>query len=463
LSRITVIGAGYVGLVTSACLAHLGHDVCCLDIDEGRIRQLSRGHVPLHEHGLRALVAEGARARRLRFCSSYADAIPGAQFIFIAVNTPAASEGQADLMPVRSCAAALAPLIDPGTILVNKSTVPIGTAELLSALIARHTRVPFSVVSNPEFLREGSAVSDFLHPDRLVVGAVDPAVAQQVVDLYGDCDRPVIVTDVRTAEMIKYASNAFLATRISFVNEISAICEHLGADVRTVARGMGYDHRIGPHFLNAGIGWGGSCFPKDVQALIHMAAANGTHPQLLRAVVDINHHQRLAVVQKLKSSLGLLEDRIITLFGLSFKPDTDDLRNAPAIEIAQLLHHEGCHVRAFDPVVPSNAAGLAQLELFDDPYAAADGADAIVLVTEWSQFAELDLARLRSSLRTPVLVDGRNMYVPEEMLSLGFDYHGMGLGSLRAFPPSNSGLPHKQDMDPGRPERQPVIAARARL
>jgi len=434
MSRICVIGAGYVGLVSGACFAALDHDVVCLDISETKVRSLQHGVVPFHEPGLTELVQRGARAGCLRFTSSYADAIAGAEFVFIAVDTPAGAEGQADLMAVRSAVRELATFMDPGTVVVNKSTVPIGTGDLVAHLIERCTDVPFSVVSNPEFLREGSAIHDFNHPDRIVLGSTDGDAARRVAALYGEPGCPVLITNIRTAEMIKYASNAFLATRISFINEIAAICERLGADIKNVALGMGYDHRIGTHFLDAGIGWGGSCFPKDVRALIHMAAASGSHPQLLRAVVDINRDQRLGVVQKLHAALGTLEGSAITLLGLSFKPNTDDLRNAPAIELIDFLRHEGCEIRAYDPVAGEHARRtLADVVLFDDPYSAATAADAVVLVTEWDEFRQLDVRRLRAVMRQPVFVDGRNVYEPDEMERLGFAYSGIGRGHFRSL------------------------------
>ncbi len=429
MSEICVIGAGYVGLVTGACLAELGHQVSCLDIDADKIAALRAGRVPFYEPGLAELVAAMQAAGRIRFTTSYTEAVPGAEFVFIAVNTPAGAEGQADLMAVRSAVRALAPLLRPGAVIVNKSTVPIGTGDLVAWLVARHTRVPFSVVSHPEFLREGSALADFRHPDRMVFGSPDRAAAERVAALYGQLSCPVIITDIRTAEMIKYASNAFLATRISFINEIAAICERLGADVTEVARGMGYDRRIGHHFLQAGIGWGGSCFPKDVRALIHMAAASGSHPQLLRAVVEINHDQRLRVVQKLQVLLGSLEERVVALWGLAFKPNTDDLRNAPALELAELLRHAGCLLRAYDPVAMERARALLPgVTLCGDAYEAASGADAVVLVTEWDEFRRLDLARVRALMRTPVLVDGRNALDPAAVRACGIVYAGVGRG-----------------------------------
>lgn len=430
MNRVMVIGAGYVGLVTGACLAELGHDVTCLDIDEAKVAALRAGKVPFHEPGLPELLARTQTSGRIHFTTDYRRAA-AAEFIFIAVNTPSGAEGQADLMALRSAIRALAPVMAPGAIIINKSTVPIGTGDLVATLVARHTSVPFSVVSNPEFLREGSAVADFRRPDRIVLGSTDEAAAARVAGLYGATECPVVITDIRTAEMIKYASNAYLATRISFINEIAAMCERLGADVTDVARGMGHDHRIGHHFLDAGIGWGGSCFPKDVRALIHMAAASGSHPQLLRAVVEINHDQRLAVVQKLHALLGTLEDATITLLGLSFKPNTDDLRNAPSVELVDILRHEGCQIRAYDPVAMERArAVMPSVELCADPYQAARGADAVVLVTDWDELKALDPVRLRGVMRTPVFVDGRNAYNPAAMRRAGFLYAGIGRGHL---------------------------------
>lgn len=431
MSRMCVIGAGYVGLVSALHFAERGHAVVCLDINQAKLASLRDGVVPFHEPYLAQLLREQQQLGNITFSADYAASVPGAEFVFIAVDTPSGAEGQADLMAVRAAARGVARVMSPGVIIVNKSTVPIGTGDLVGSIIERETDVPFSVVSNPEFLREGSALADVRRPDRVILGSEDVAAAERVASLYAGMGCPVMITNTRTAEMIKYASNAFLATRISFINEIGTICERLGADVMDVALGMGHDHRIGHHFLAAGIGWGGSCFPKDVRALIHMAGARGAHPQLLRAVVDINRDQRLAVVQKLETLLGGLDDRTITLLGLSFKPDTDDLRNAPSVELVELLHHEGCHIRAYDPVALQRARSvLPCVELCDGPYSAASGADAVVLVTEWEEFRHLDLIRLHSVMHTPVVVDGRNLFDPEHMRRHGFVYAGMGRGHV---------------------------------
>jgi UDPglucose 6-dehydrogenase len=314
---------------------------------------------------------------------------------------------------------------------VNKSTVPIGTGDWVADIVRRHQLDPieFSVVSNPEFLREGAAINDFMYPDRIVLGSLDAEAAAQVAQLYLSLRAPIMLTDLRTAEMIKYASNAFLATRISFINEIASMCEALGADVKEVAVGMGYDKRIGPDFLDAGIGFGGSCFPKDVEALAHMAAVHGCHPQLLRAVMDINRDQRRQAIHKLRELLGTLDEKVVGVLGLAFKPNTDDMRQAPSVEIIHLLKSEGAHVRAYDPVAMDNAQHyLHDVALCQDAYEVAEGADALVIVTEWNEFKHLSLPRLKDAMRQPIVVDGRNLYDPEQCKSLGFVYRGMGRG-----------------------------------
>ncbi len=378
-------------------------------------------------------------AGRLRFTTSYPEAVTNADYCFIAVNTPSGSEGEADLGQVRAAAATLAPHLRDGAIIVNKSTVPIGTADRVDHIVERHLPAEkkglrFGVVSNPEFLREGSAVADFMQSDRVVLGATRHEDAVQVAELYRPLKCPVLITDPRTAEMIKYASNAFLATKISFINEVASICERLGADVRVVAEGMGRDARIGRAFLDAGLGWGGSCFPKDVKALAHMAAVSGCHPQLLRSVIEINKHQRLKVIQRLRDTLGTLEGQTVAILGLAFKPNTDDLREAPSLEIAHLLLAEGASVRAYDPVAMPNAARLLPEAYYAaDAYDAVQGADAAVVVTDWNEFKQLDLSRLRLGMRRPVLVDGRNVYEPSVARGAGFLYYAIGRGSLEAI------------------------------
>jgi UDPglucose 6-dehydrogenase len=433
MRKICVIGVGYVGLVTGTCFADLGHQVTCIDVDSTKIEKLRAGGMPIYEPGLEEMVRRNAQAGRLGFTTLYQDALAGAEFAFIAVGTPQGSGGEADLKYVRTAARGIAETMDHPVIIVNKSTVPIGTGDWVSDIVARHQAQPveFSVVSNPEFLREGSAINDFMHPDRIVLGSLDPEAAAQVAQLYLSLRAPIMITDLRTAEMIKYASNAFLATRISFINEISSVCEALGADVKEVAVGMGYDKRIGPDFLDAGIGYGGSCFPKDVQALAHMAAVHGCHPQLLRAVMDINRDQRRQVIHKLRALLGTLDEKAIGVLGLAFKPNTDDMREAPSVELIHLLQSEGARIRAYDPVAMVNADRyLHDVTLCQDAYEVARGADALVVVTDWNEFKHLSLARLKEGMRQPIIVDGRNLYDPDQMKALGFIYRGMGRGYL---------------------------------
>jgi UDPglucose 6-dehydrogenase len=429
--NICVIGVGYVGLVTGTCFADLGHQVTCVDVDETKIEKLRAGVMPIYEPGLEEMVRRNAQAGRLAFTTSYKEGLAEAEFAFIAVGTPQGSGGEADLQYVRTSARSIAQAMSRTLIVVNKSTVPIGTGDWVADIIRRHQEkaIDFAVVSNPEFLREGSAINDFMYPDRVVLGSLEPDAAAQVAQLYLSLRAPIVITDLRTAEMIKYASNAFLATRISFINEIANICEALGADVKEVAAGMGYDKRIGPHFLDAGIGFGGSCFPKDVEALAHMAAVHGCHPQLLRAVMDINRDQRRQVIHKLRELLGTLDEKEVGVLGLAFKPNTDDMREASSVDIIHLLQSEGARVRAYDPVSMVNADHyLRDVTLCQDAYEVAEGADALVVVTEWNEFKHLSLPKLKEIMRHPVIVDGRNIYEANRMTALGFVYRGMGRG-----------------------------------
>lgn len=432
MKHIAVIGTGYVGLVTGTCFADLGNKVVGLDIDATKIEKLNQGEIPIFEPGLEEMIRRNMEAGRLSFTTSYEEALKDAEFVFVAVGTPEGVDGEADLRYVRMAAETIAKTMDHPLIVVNKSTVPVGTGDFVADIIRKYQKspLPFAVVSNPEFLREGSAVNDFLNPDRIVLGSTDREAAEQVAHLYLPLRAPIMITDLRTAEMIKYASNAFLATRISFINEIAAICEQLGADVKEVARGMGYDKRIGPYFLDAGVGYGGSCFPKDVKALEHMALVHGAHPQLLRAVMEINRDQRRRVILKLRTLLGgTLRDKIVGLLGLSFKPNTDDMREAPSVELYHMLINEGAIVRGYDPVATENARKLLpEMELAPNPYKLAEGADALVVVTEWNEFKNLDLQRILQTMRGNVLIDGRNIYEPERMRELGFEYRGMGRG-----------------------------------
>lgn len=433
METLCVVGAGYVGLATGACFADLGNRVFCIDTDEEKIKKIDLGIMPIYEPGLKEIVERNTKAGRLIFTSSYSEALAEARFIFIAVGTPSGVDGEADLQYVRSVAEAIADEAHHPLIVINKSTVPVGTGDWVAEVISkRRSEEPlqFSVVSNPEFLREGSAINDFMNPDRIVLGSLDRQAANDVAQLYLSLRCPIIITDLRTAEMIKYASNAFLATRISFINEIANICEELGADVREVARGMGADKRIGNAFLDAGLGWGGSCFPKDVKALAHMAVLHGTQPQLLQAVMDINRNQRRRVVMRLRRELGGLNDKVIGVLGLSFKPNTDDIREAPAIEVIHLLRNEGARIRAYDPQAMELAAEqIPYITRCKDSYEVAQGADAIILATEWNEFKHLDFEKIYSLMNRPVIFDGRNLWDAEMLRKIGFKYYGIGRGN----------------------------------
>ena len=434
MSQICVIGTGYVGLVTGVCFADLGNTVYCLDIDETRVNKLREGVMPIYEPGLEEIVERNVKANRLFFTNDYIQSLKNAEYAFIAVGTPSGVDGEADLQYVRDVAERIAEVTEHPITVVNKSTVPVGTGDWVADIISKKQNGKlknFWVVSNPEFLREGSAISDFMNPDRIVLGSVERDAAEKVAQLYQALGAPILITDLRTAEMIKYASNAFLATRISFINEIASICEELGADVRQVAQGMGLDKRIGPSFLEAGLGWGGSCFPKDVKALAHMAQLHGTHPQLLQAVMDINRNQRRRIILRLRKELGgNLRDKTIGVLGLSFKENTDDIRESPAIEIIHLLQNEGAHVRAYDPQATENAAReLKHVVMCEDAYQTAEDADALVLATKWNEFKQLDFKRIKLIMRQPVIADGRNQWEGETLRALGFTYFGIGQGN----------------------------------
>ncbi len=432
MRNIAVIGVGYVGLVTGACFADLGNRVVALDINEERIENLKKGILPIYEPGLGEVVERNVAAGRLSFTTSYKEALKGTEFVFICVGTPQGVDGEADLQYVRQAAQAIAENMEHRLIIINKSTVPVGTGDWVADIV-RETQpkpIPFSVVSCPEFLREGSALQDFMNPDRTVLGSLERDAADEVARLHLPLRAPIVITDLRTAEMIKYASNAFLATKISFINEIANICEALGADVKEVAVGMGLDKRIGRFFLDAGVGYGGSCFPKDVSALKHMATVQGKHPQLLQAVMDINAFQRRLVIHKLRDLLGDdLSGKVIGLLGLAFKPNTDDMREAPSITIAKLLDEAGATVKGYDPVAMKVAEQVIPgISLCKDPYEVAQGCDALVIITDWNEFKSLDMERIKQLMRQPLLIDGRNIYDPQTMKEMGFVYRGFGRG-----------------------------------
>jgi UDPglucose 6-dehydrogenase len=438
LATICIVGgSGYVGLSYAVALAELGHEVVGLDVATEQVAALSRGESPLHEPGLSELLERNLAAGRLRFTTDYAAAVPGAEFVFLCVGTPALADGEADMRQVRAAAAALGAHLVPGAraIVVNKSTMPIGSADLVAQIVAEHAPpgAEFQVVTNPEFLREGNAIADIFHPDRIVLGAEDRAAADAVAALYAPLGAPVLITDRRSAEMVKYAANAFLATKISFINEVAGVCERLGADVTTVAEGMGLDPRIGPRFLEAGLGFGGSCFPKDVAALAHMADAAGLHPGLLRAVLEINADARRRFVARADRLLGGLDGRTVAVWGLAFKQDTDDLRASPALDVVAGLRERGAAVRAHDPVAMPKAAPLLPGVAFcPDPYAAATDADAVLLVTPWREYTGVDLERVAGAMRGDLLLDGRNLLDPAAAAAAGLRYAGIGRGAPHA-------------------------------
>jgi UDPglucose 6-dehydrogenase len=433
IMRIAMIGSGYVGLVSGVCLSHIGHHVICVDNDERRIAALRRCEIPIHEPGLQQLVATNLAAGRLSFSTDLRAAVASADAVFIAVGTPARrGDGHADLSYVYAAAREIACAVEGFTIVVTKSTVPVGTGDAIERIIrSERPDANVVVVSNPEFLREGAAINDFLHPDRIVIGMDDPegrAAMQSVYRPLQGAGAPILMVSRRTAELTKYAANAFLATKISFINEIADLCERVGADVDEVAKGIGLDKRIGSHFLNAGPGYGGSCFPKDTVALLRTAHDHGISLRVVESVVSVNEARKPAMARRIADSIGGdVDGKTIAVLGLTFKPDTDDMREAPAIAIIDSLQRGGATIRAYDPVGAARARDFLTGVLFaDDPYHCAKGADALVVVTDWDCFRELDFARIAQSLTNPVVVDLRNMYVPEAMERLGIRYVSIG-------------------------------------
>ncbi|MGH7310113.1 MAG: UDP-glucose dehydrogenase family protein, partial [Candidatus Rokuibacteriota bacterium] len=424
------VGTGYVGLVTGAVFADLGNEVLCVDNQPDKIAALQAGRMPIYEPGLEEMVARNVADGRLRFTTDLPAAVKRSQIVLITVATPARSNGQTDLTAVEEVARSIGQAMERHTVIVNKSTVPVGTGELVRDVITRHQAkpVPFDVVSNPEFLREGSAIEDTLRPDRIVIGAANQQVAMPLLELYAPLERPMIVTDVPSAEMIKYASNAFLAAKISFANAIANLCEQAGADVGQVTKGVGLDARIGPAFLQAGLGYGGSCFPKDTDSLIHTAGALGYDFRMLKAVVEVNRERVAHFVATIQKALAPLDDKSIAVLGLAFKPNTDDLRDAKSIDVITRLLALGARVRAYDPVAVANARNVLPdaVTYSDSPYEAAAGADGLVLVTEWNEFKFLNLERVRGLMRRAVVFDGRNLWEPERMRRLGFEYYSVG-------------------------------------
>ncbi len=443
---VAVIGVGYVGLPTAATLAHLGHRVTCGDADPAKVAMLQRGEVPIVEEHLEELVREGQAAGNLRFVQGATAAIKGAEFVFLCVPTPQGDDGSADLSYVEAVAAEIGPHLAPGTIIVNKSTVPVGSTLVVERVLGR---TDVQVVSNPEFLREGTAVPDSLHPERIVVGADDQAAAARVGELFAGTQAPLLITDAATAETIKYASNAFLATKLSFVNAVASLCEAVGADVRDVILGLGYDKRIGFEFMKPGPGWGGSCLPKDTRALVHIAEQAGYDFSFLKGAIATNDEQFERVVSKVRTAVapalpagtadGDFTGAVVAVWGLTFKAGTDDLRNSPAVEVSLRLAGSGAEVRAYDPTVkvPEGAGSVAvpgfdvpegpgSLLAYPDAYTACQGASVVVVLTEWDEFRWLDFAKVRDALAVPVFVDARNLLDPAQVRRLGFSYVGIG-------------------------------------
>ena len=429
--KIAVIGTGYVGLVTGTCLAETGHRVTCVDHDARKIATLRAGGLPIYEPGLEELVKRNVRDGRLDFTTSTAEAVKDVDVAFIAVGTPPGETGEADLSYVLAAAEQIGRSIGRYTVIVNKSTVPVGSADRVSEVVARVAQAPFDVVSNPEFLKEGAAIDDFMRPDRIVVGVASERARAVMTELYSPfvrTEQPILFMDRRSSELTKYAANAMLATRISFMNDIANLCERVGADVDHVRRGMGSDKRIGYPFLFPGAGFGGSCFPKDVRALMTMARGVGLDFDLLRSVERVNERQKRALLEKALKHFGSLQGLTFAVWGLAFKPKTDDMREAPAITIIEGLLGNGARVRAHDPVAAEVAASIfgGRIDLAPDPYSAADGADALILVTEWNEFRQPDFELLKRTMKQPVLFDGRNVWDPAKVRALGFTYQGIG-------------------------------------
>ena len=427
--KIAVAGAGYVGLVTGTCFAELGNDVICVDIDEEKINELNNNIIPIYEPGLEELVVRNKKEGRLSFTTDLKKAVKESEIIFICVGTPPKENGEADLSYVENVARTIAEVMDSYKLIVEKSTVPVETGEKVAKMIKAYNmhKVDFDVVSNPEFLREGSAVNDFMQPDRIVIGCESEKAKRLMEKLYEPLKVPIIFTDIKSAEIIKHASNSFLATKISFINAIANICELAGADVEKVADGIGYDKRIGREFLNAGIGYGGFCFPKDADAFIRIAEKLGYELKLLKVVQEINNSQRKHFVKKIEQALWIVKNKTIGILGLAFKPNTDDMRFAPSIEIINELQKEGAKIKAYDPKAMEKAKRiLNNIEYYNDLYDVVKDADALVIITEWSEFKELDFKKIKALMKHPLIIDGRNMYKPEDVKKEGFAYISIG-------------------------------------
>ncbi len=436
--NLAVIGTGYVGLVSGACFADFGHSVVCVDKDADRIEGLKRAQIPFYEPGLAEIVQRNAAAGRLRFTTSVAEAVEASLVVFLAVGTPETETGEADLSQVDAAASEIAGHLEGYRVIVTKSTVPVGTGNRLRALVSAQLPRPvtFDVVSNPEFLREGSAINDFMRPDRVIIGATSDAAVAIMREIYRPLyliETPIILTDVETAETIKYASNAFLAVKISFINEIANLCDRTGADVHVVAKGMGLDKRIGPKFLHPGPGYGGSCFPKDTRALAAMGVARGVPQRIVETAIEVNERQREIVFEKVLDAAGDIRDKTVAVLGLAFKPNTSDVRESPGLYLCRRILERGGRVRTFDPVAAAEASRVLppiddRLVYANDAYDAAAGCEVVVIVTEWNEFRSLDLRKLRTLMAAPLIVDARNVIEPDRAQELGFDYQGMGRG-----------------------------------
>jgi UDPglucose 6-dehydrogenase len=433
---LSIIGSGYVGLVTGACFADVGHNVVCVDNDARKIETLQAGKVPIYEPGLEELIHRNVSAHRLRFSGSIQEGVDTSQIIFIAVPTPQQPNGDVDLSFIEKVAREIAGVLTSYRVIVDKSTVPVKTGEKVAESIKRYNRhgAKFDVVSNPEFLREGCAVGDLMHPDRIVIGAQSEHAIDLMKKVYEPFMAPILVTDINSAELIKHAANSFLALKISYINAVSAICEASGADIEKVADGIGMDRRIGRDFLNAGIGYGGSCFPKDLAAFITISEQLGVPFHLLQEVQRINTSQKERFLKAIRDTLWVLREKKIALWGLTFKPDTDDIRSSVAIDLVADLLHEGAHVTAYDPKgmeKAHNVKTIAEAKLAASALEAVDGAEALIIATEWDEFANVDLAVVKEKMTTPIVFDGRNLFDPETMGQLGFHYHSIGRPSVK--------------------------------
>ena len=428
--NISIIGSGYVGLVTGSCLAQMGNNVLCADNDVKKIAALKKGIIPIFEPGLGDMIKRNVIAGRLNFSSSIKEAVKKSEIIFIAVGTPPQGNGEADLRGVENVARNIALNMDGYRLIVEKSTVPVETGAWVKHTVSTYVKnkIKFDVASNPEFLREGSAIQDFMNPDRIVLGVESKKAEKLLTSLYKPLNAPLVITDIKSAELIKHASNSFLATKISFINAVSLICDKVGVDVAEVAKGIGLDKRIGSSFLNAGIGYGGSCFPKDLDAFLNISDKLGYNFELLKSVKNINDYQRKAFLQKIKDSLWIIKDKTITILGLSFKPDTDDIRSAPSLDIIDALKEEGARLKVYDPAAMGKAKKLLndKVKFCKSPYDACRSSDCLLIITEWSEFMELDFKKIKELMNRPLIIDGRNIYDPTVMKKMGFTYLGVG-------------------------------------